>query len=224
MINIKNQTFIENFFKNEKNVGKLTSIVSVIIANLLNYILNVGFNINIQNSTGVSLYLVGNLLGYILDLLFAKKNIYLKDKYGKPKLVDNFNDKIKFILLSFIDKYFIKFIILCIIDTTIGLILLKYVIIILDENKILIDFQYRNLILALIIPSITFFLYVNELRFNWAYEYNENFLLNVLMYIWMTIVLLFAINLNNIETFNNDKHKSFFNKIKNKIKDFFEYK
>jgi len=31
-----------------------------------------------------------------------------------------------FVLLSFADKYFMKFVILCIIDTTIGLILLKY--------------------------------------------------------------------------------------------------
>ena len=53
-----------------------------------------------------------------------------------------------------------------------------------------------TLLVALIIPTITFFLYVNQLRFDWAYEYKENFLLNVLMYVWLTIVLLFAINLN----------------------------
>ena len=190
------KNLIQNLLKNEKNMGKLTSITSVIIANILNYILNIGFGINIQESTGISLYLIGNILGYVLDILFAKKNLYLIDKTGNPKLIDNFNDKIKFVLLSFIDKYFIKYVILCVIDAIIGLILLKYCIEILDENKILLNFKYRNLIVALLIPTVTYFLYVNHLRFDWAYEYNENFLLNVLMYVWLTIVLLFAVNIN----------------------------
>ena len=187
---------IQNLLKDEKKLGKLTSITAVIIANILNYILNIGFGINIQESSGISLYLIGNILGYVLDLLFAKKKLYLIDKNGNPKLIDNFNDKIKFVLLSFVDKYFIKYVILCVIDAIIGLILLKYCIEILDENKILLNFKYRNLIVALLIPTVTYFLYVNNLRFDWAYEYNENFLLNVLMYVWLTIVLLFAVNIN----------------------------
>lgn len=203
-----NNNFFQNFIKDEKNIGKITSISSVIIANILNYILNIGFGIDIQQSTGISLYFIGNILGYTLDILFAKKELYLKDLNGKPKLVDNFNDKIKFVLLSFIDKYFIKFIILCIIDTIIGLILLKYCIELLDENKILMNFKYRDLLVALLIPTITYFLYVNNLRFDWAYEYKENFLLNIIMYVWLTIVLLFAVNINytNIKKFNKNKY------------------
>ena len=211
--------FLNEFLKDERNIGKITSISSVIIANILNYILNVVFGYSIQHSTGISLYLVGNILGYILDLLFAKKELYLKNINGNPKLVDNFNDKVKFVLLSFFDKYFLKFLILCIIDTTIGLILLKYCIIKLDEHKILMDFKYRNLLVALIIPTITFFLYVNQLRFDWAYEYKENFLLNVLMYVWLTIVLLFAINLN-YDTIS--KSSNTFEKFQNSIKKIFK--
>lgn len=214
---IKHNNLIKKFLKDEKNMGKVTSITSVIIANLLNYILNIGFGLNIQQSTGISLYFVGNILGYILDLLFAKKNLYLKDIYGKTIKVKDFNDRIKFILLSFIDKYFIKFIILCIIDTIIGLILLKYTIILLDQYKILVNFKYRNLIVALLIPSITFFLYVNQLRFDWAYEYKENFLLNILMYMWLTIVLLFAINLN----YDNSEMYKDFEKLEKGIKNIF---
>jgi hypothetical protein len=214
---IKHNNLIKKFLKDEKNMGKVTSITSVIIANLLNYILNIGFGLNIQQSTGISLYFVGNILGYILDLLFAKKNLYLKDIYGKTIKVKDFNDRIKFILLSFIDKYFIKFIILCVIDTIIGLILLKYTIILLDQYKILINFKYRNLIVALLIPSITFFLYVNQLRFDWAYEYKENFLLNILMYMWLTIVLLFAINLN----YDNPEMYKDFEKLEKGIKNIF---
>lgn len=214
---IKYNNLIKKFLKDEKNMGKVTSITSVIIANLLNYILNIGFGLNIQHSTGISLYFVGNILGYILDLLFAKKNLYLKDIYGKTIKVKDFNDRIKFILLSFIDKYFIKFIILCVIDTIIGLILLKYTIILLDQYKILVNFKYRNLIVALLIPSITFFLYVNQLRFDWAYEYKENFLLNILMYMWLTIVLLFAINLN----YDNPEMYKDFEKLEKGIKNIF---
>ena len=78
---INHKKYIENFLKDEQNVGKITSISSVIIANILNYILNIGLGINIQQSTGFSLYFVGNILGYIMDLLFAKRKVYLKDKF-----------------------------------------------------------------------------------------------------------------------------------------------
>ena len=211
-----NEKYIQTFLKDEKNLGKITSISSVIIANILNYILNIFFGFNIQQSTGFSVYFIGNIVGYSLDILFAKKNLYLKNKTGNYKLVDNFNDKIKFLMLSFVDKYFIKFVVLSIIDTIIGLILLKYCIEILDENKILINFKYRNLIVALIIPTITYFLYANDLRFDWAYEFKENFLLNIIMYVWLTIVLLFAVNINytNIENFTNlEKIKNIFKNI-----------
>ena len=214
----------KNFIKDEQNVGKLTSIVSVIVANVLNIFLNVGLGLNIQQSTGLSIYVVGNLVGYVLDLLFAKRKLYMKDENGKPKLIKNFNDRVIFLLFSFYSKYFFKFLILCIIDTAIGLILLKYAILMLDKHKILVDFKYRNLLLALIIPAITFGLYVNQLRFNWAYEFKENLVLSIIMYMWLTIILLFTININhdvmeNYENFEsiNRRFNNFIKKIKDEI-------
>lgn len=214
----------KNFIKDEQNVGKLTSIVSVIVANVLNIFLNVGLGLNIQQSTGLSIYVVGNLVGYVLDLLFAKRKLYMKDENGKPKLIKNFNNRVIFLLFSFYSKYFFKFLILCIIDTAIGLILLKYSILMLDKHKILVDFKYRNLLLALIIPGITFGLYVNQLRFNWAYEFKENLILSIIMYMWLTIILLFTININhdvmeNYENFEtiNKRFNNFINKIKDEI-------
>ena len=214
----------KNFIKDEQNVGKLTSIVSVIVANVLNIFLNVGLGLNIQQSTGLSIYVVGNLVGYVLDLLFAKRKLYMKDENGKPKLIKNFNDRVIFLLFSFYSKYFFKFLILFIIDTAIGLILLKYAILMLDKYKILVDFKYRNLLLALIIPAITFGLYVNQLRFNWAYEFKENLILSIIMYMWLTIILLFTININhdvmeNYENFEsiNKRFNNFIKKIKDEI-------
>ena len=214
----------KNFIKDEQNVGKLTSIVSVIVANVLNIFLNVGLGLNIQQSTGLSIYVVGNLVGYVLDLLFAKRKLYMKDINGKPKLIKKFNDRVIFLLFSFYSKYFFKFLILCIIDTAIGLILLKYAILMLDKYKILVDFKYRNLLLALIIPGITFGLYVNQLRFNWAYEFKENLILSIIMYMWLTIILLFTININhdvmeNYENFEsiNKRFNNFIKKIKDEI-------
>lgn len=214
----------KNFIKDEQNVGKLTSIISVIVANVLNIFLNVGLGLNIQQSTGLSIYVVGNLVGYVLDLLFAKRKLYMKDENGKPKLIKNFNDRVIFLLFSFYSKYFFKFLILCIIDTAIGLILLKYAILMLDKHKILVDFKYRNLLLALIIPAITFGLYVNQLRFNWAYEFKENLILSIIMYMWLTIILLFTININhdvmeNYENFEsiNKRFNNFIKKIKDEI-------
>ena len=57
--------------------------------------------------------------------------------------------------------------------------------------------------LFIILDSLTLAIYsiglfVSKLRFDWSYEYKENFMLNVLMYIWLSIILLIAVNVQNL--------------------------
>ena len=183
---------LKTFFSQEKNKGILTSAVSFSIANLLNVFFNKNLQIGIQKSTFISMYLIGNILAYSLDVVFAKEKLYINNRYGNISL-NNYNSRLNFLIKSFFSKYFIRFMILSIIDSIIGLTLLKFLIKLMDKYEILIDWKYRDLLIAAVVVSFTYNLYLNQLRFDWAYEYKENYLLNILIYIWFTLIILIVV-------------------------------
>lgn len=183
---------LKTFFSQEKNKGILTSAVSFSIANLLNVFFNKNLQIGIQKSTFISMYLIGNILAYSLDVVFAKEKLYINNRYGNISL-NNYNARLNFLIKSFFSKYFIRFMILTIIDSIIGLTLLKFLIKLMDKYEILIDWKYRDLLIAAVVVSFTYNLYLNQLRFDWAYEYKENYLLNILIYIWFTLIILIVV-------------------------------
>ena len=138
------------------------------------------------------MYLIGNILAYSLDVVFAKEKLYINNRYGNISL-NNYNARLNFLIKSFFSKYFIRFMILTIIDSIIGLTLLKFLIKLMDKYEILIDWKYRDLLIAAVVVSFTYNLYLNQLRFDWAYEYKENYLLNILIYIWFTLIILIVV-------------------------------
>jgi len=176
--------FVKEFFKEEKSKGMITSAVSFSFANVLNIYLNTNLQIDIHKSTFLSLYLFGNILAYSLDIVFAKEKLFVNNKYGKVSLND-YSTRTKFLANSFFNKYFARYMILGIIDSIIGLILLKFLINLMNKYELLIDWKYRDVIIAAFVVTFTYKLYLNHLRFDWAYEYNENFLLNIIIYIWL---------------------------------------
>ena len=201
---------INNYFKQEKNKGILTSLFSFSMANLLNIFLNTNLQMNIEKSTFLSLYLFGNIIAYSLDILFAKEKLFVNGKYGKVPLND-YSTRTKFLFSSFFNKYFARYMILGIIDSIIGLILLKFIINTLNKYEILTEFKYRDVLVAAFVVSFTYQLYLNHLRFDWAYEYNENFLLNIIIYIWFTLIILIVVRtdnsfINNANDINTKKY------------------
>ena len=104
--------------------------------------------------------------------------------------------KTRFIWLSqsFYQKYFFRFLITVILDTIIGLSLLNFAIYKMDQYQLFTQWKYRNLIVAAIVAAFTYFLYLSTLRFEWAYEYNENPLLNILVMIWLSLAILITVD------------------------------
>lgn len=189
----------KSLFKGEQFKGLLTSLTSATIANILNYILSTSLKFSIQSSTFISLYIVGNILAYIFDILFAKEYFW-NYKLNKNVYIpfSAFALKSKWLLNSFIDKYFMKFFVTAIIDSIIGITLLKYTIKQLDNYKIMTTYKYRNLIVAALIAGFTFVLYLNPLRFNWAYNNQENPVLNMLVIIWLTLSILIIVKFDEL--------------------------
>ena len=190
----------KTLFKGDQFKGMLASFCSGTIANTLNYILSTGFKWSIQSSTFLSLYIVGNLFAYIFDILFAKSHFW-DSKLNKNIFLPftAFTPKFKWLLKSFIDKYFMKFFITVMIDSIIGVALLKYTIKQLNHYNILTTYKHRDLIVAAIVSAFTFVLYLNPLRFNWAYHNDENPVLNMIIIVWFTISLLIMVKFDELK-------------------------
>lgn len=85
-------------------------------------------------------------------------------------------------------KKFVKFVITVIIDVILIETIYNEVIKYLDKYKI--NFIYRDSIIAGTISLGTFLLFINSLRFNWAYADDDNLLIDVMMYIWFGLSIL----------------------------------
>ena len=184
----------------EQYKGLLASLGSGSIASILNLTLTTMFKWNIQSSTFLSMYVIGNLLTYSFDILFAKEHFY-DAKLGK-NIAYKFNDftpKIKWLIKSFVDKYFMRYFLTVMIDSIIGLAILKWTIKTLDDYNIYKDNKFRDVIAAILVSVFCFVLYLNALRFNWAYTNNDDPIINMLVLIWFTLALLIMVKFEDLK-------------------------
>jgi hypothetical protein len=179
------------FYQSEKGRGIISYILAIIVANSLNIILTKYTSLTLEQSTFISMYLIGSLIVYSCDILIAKEAFYLKE-YGEVMSVPHYDilTRGRWLIGSFLDKYFLRFIVTVIIDTLIGIALLRYAIKIANNLDILPNWKYRNHLIVFIIAIFTYILYLSTLRFDWAYVHEENMVLNILMVAWASLAIL----------------------------------
>lgn len=177
--------------------GFITSVINGVIVAILSFI---GLNYFGMDPGSVAFFvstLIGTVTSYMLDIVFAKKKFKLEEYKGiqydeddDEVEVDYSDILIRFVWLlkSFGSPMFTKFLVVAAIDSSVYLVLLDFLRKKLDQNKI--KFKYRDLLLIMALPSLTFFLYVNQLRFRWAYDSDDNAMMNILMFIWLTILII----------------------------------
>ena len=187
------------FFKGEQRRGIFGYLGSAVIANLLNTILSKYTQLSIQQSTFISIYAIGNIILYSFDILFAKENFNLATYkgispfYGYVPYTD-VKTRLKWLGESLYQKYIFRFLATVVLDTIIGLSLLRYTIEKMDQFEILKTWKYRNIIVATIVSAITYLLYLSTLRFKWAYEYKEQPIMNILVMVWLTLAILITVS------------------------------
>ena len=183
----------------EKQRGIIGYILAIILANTVNLILSNTTTLTIEQSTFISMYIIGSLIVYISDIIIAKDCFYLN---GKMTYVSHYDvsTRFKWFLTSLIDKYFFRFLITVIIDTIVGISILRYVIATLDEKKILTEWKYRNYVIVFVIAIFTYILYLSTLRFDWAYSNEENVMLNILVIAWVTLAILISSQTKSISS------------------------
>ena len=188
-----------SFFQGEQRRGIFGYLGSAVIANLLNTVLSKYTKLTIQQSTFVSIYMIGNIILYSFDILFAKEKFNLATYKGTSPYygVVSYSDlatRLKWLGSSLYQKYFFRFLATVILDTIIGLSLLRFTIEKLDQFEILKTWKYRNIIVATIVSTVTYLLYLSTLRFKWAYEYKDEPIMNILVMVWLTLAILITVS------------------------------
>lgn len=165
----------------EKTKGAITSVVSGSLSSLAHMLGVSAFNMSAPVSAFWFLYVFGNVLSYSMDIVFAKEKFFIHGRY----VVVPHRDLMA--RLHILARYLVshqtwKFAISALLDTLLGLIIIVNLIKILDHERIFQQYaKWRNAAIALAVPTFTFFLFVNILRFNWAYKHTSSTELTVLI-------------------------------------------
>lgn len=180
-------------FSTEKLRGVVASLAASGIANGLNVFGTQVLGLGIEASSVLFLVLCGNVAGYVFDIMFAKERFAVGGGAATPLPYTAFGKRFRWLLRSFAQRQFFRYVVTVIIDSLVLLALLRYVVGELDRRRV--DFPFRNVLVAAAIAVFTFFLYNNILRFDWAYSDNENPIMNVVVIMWVTLVLMiFAVS------------------------------
>jgi len=187
--------------RGEKLRGFVTSIVSASVAGGFKVIgTNLGMDPTLSSLLFV--YLLGNSVAYVGDIMFAKERFGPKDGGGKETHIpySAYMQRFMWLLHSFTDKYFYRFVVTVVVDTLVGIALIRASIDFLDDHEVLTDFKWRDLFVTGLVSVITFFLYTNVLRFDWAYRSDTDVTTDMVILIGMVVILMvFA------QTYRRDK-------------------
>jgi hypothetical protein len=170
-----------------------SSIVNFINTSLMYLITN-------QNITDIKFfiffieYLMSIFLTYFLDIMFVQSHFSLNGELIKLSY-KAFEDRF---FQMFKTQKFFKFIVLFGINIIMNKSIIQYITNILNKNNILNDpksIKYRDLAISIFINIFTGLLYIDVLKFNWAYiDTNNNMILNIIIFMWFTLSILITVS------------------------------
>lgn len=179
-------------FTGEKFRGAVASAASGSVAGALNILGTSVMGLNPLLSAAVFLYGTGSVIGYTADILFAKRHFRLPG--GSDEVVVPYADlgvRAKWLARSFLSKKFYRYLVTVLLDTLVGLAVLRALIDLADRKRWLQDKKkWRDAGFAIFVALFTFFLYNNILRFDWAYRDSEEPIMNLVVLFWATMVLM----------------------------------
>jgi hypothetical protein len=181
-----------NVFNGEKGRGMLTSIAAGAVTNGI-YALSVGHLglLSVEAGIIVILTLFGNILAYSLDIVFAKRNFRLPgSKVIQALPYNELLKRARYLVRSYGRKQFFRFGVTAIIDAMFTVSVVKAVTAYLEKRKILTSFKYRDSLVAISFTVINFFLFLNILRFDWAYQDGNDPMFNIVVLMWMALSIM----------------------------------
>ena len=172
------------YYINEELIrGAIASIITSIFLTLLNNFCVYFIPLNVDVLIFVNYFIISNVLSYSLDILLAKQ-------YFDNKKISYSNIRERFIYLtkSYFSISFVKFMVTVFIDLILKYSIFKKTVKILSENDIILP--YRDSILLTVIPIFTFIMFINNLRFNWAYKNDSDYKTDLIVLTWFALSIL----------------------------------
>lgn len=186
----------------EKFIGTIASLIvgGISIAVLLT-LEHIGVS---TESAVIYTNIIGNFVGYTGDVMVAKQCFDEWESLGGsgwfndngryiPVKYDQWDIERRFIwyIKSLASKSFVRFLLIAVIDTLVSLAIIDLIIQSLDKAKI--NFKFRNSVVAVLVAIFTFQVFVNELRFKFAYTRTDNLTDDILLFVWASLAMLIYI-------------------------------
>jgi hypothetical protein len=181
-----------NVFTGEKGRGVLTHLTAGVVTNGL-YAFTVGHLGILSVEAGIILIstLFGNTLAYSMDILFAKRDFKLPGtSVVKPVAYADVARRARYLLRSYVRKQFMRYAVTAIIDAMFTIAVVRATIAYLDSRRILTEYKYRDTLVAIGVAAVNFFLFVNILRFDWAYKDTDEPMFNIVVLMWMALSIM----------------------------------
>lgn len=173
----------------EKNLAWYTSIASGTVANVAMLAFSLA-GVPVANASAMTT-LAANLLGYSLDVMFAKRAFGdLSGRGGPDALLVSAGEKALWLARSLASYTFVRFLITVAIEIVITTFLLRYLTGFLDDAGVLKDWKWRDTALSAAIAAVLFGLFVNRIRFDWAYVMPPDPSMDILMMIWFSTLVV----------------------------------
>lgn len=186
---------LDKVFQGEQGRGVITSISSGIIANVFVYMGKNMMGMSIETSAAVFGLLFGNIIGYFADIMFAKQNFDISGKIVQLPF-NAFAIKFKWLIKSLISKSFFRFWIIVFIDMIMTITIVGYLTKYFNYSSLLM-YKWRDSAIVLGFAIVSFLVYVNPLRFTWAYNSHEDPTMNMLILMWFTISILIYVSMKS---------------------------
>ena len=176
----------------EKGRGALASVVSGTTASVLNAIGVLFLGLSAPVSAALFLYMFGSVLSYSLDVVFAKRDFMQRgSRVPAPLPYNAIGKRARWLMRSFTQRFFLRFLITVLLETLTGLALLRAAIRIMDHHGFLMDHRkIRDVCASVLTVVFVFVLFGNILRFDWAYKDVDQPLLTIVVLAWVAITLL----------------------------------
>jgi hypothetical protein len=177
----------EVYAAREKQLGLFTSIISGTLAYVIMYVLEL-MGVSTVNASLI-MTVITNALGYILDVVIAKQCFAeFNGDSDKSFKLSSLQKRVSWLLKSLLSFAFIRFLITMTIDIIVSRFMFKYLTTLLNYHNVLMNWRWRYSVAALFISFVNFNLFVNIIRFDWAYSVKPDPALDLIMFSWFSRV------------------------------------
>ena len=179
--------------RKEESWGALTSVVTGAVSYIILYV-GTRSGLDVISSNAISVVL-GNLISYCTDILLAKRCFQDHDSHAEITLpMTAFKQKALWMMRGIITYGFVRFVVTVVIELLVTTVLIDYTRRTLDAkgvwNSTPKQKLWRDIGIAVVVSLIAFNVFSNRLRFSWAYRPDVPFIMDIVVYAWLTLLLV----------------------------------